>query len=1119
MKFPPRYLFLFLSLFFLNIPGWAQSLISGDLAGAVDDPSGAAVSGAALTLKNTDSGESFTSSSNDTGNYRFALLKPGHYQLTATAPGFSTQVVTTIVQVGQQTTLNVTLGVASSNTTVQVNGESQSLLETDHADISTAFDEQQVQYVPNPGNDLTYVAQVSPGALMNTEQGTGNFEVFGLPGSSNVFTVDGGFEDTYGINVNYSAASNLLLGNNDVAEVTVVGPAYQGQYGSSSGAFVTELTKSGGSRLHGNAVYWWNGRSLNANDYFNKQSSPITPRPFDNANQWADSIGGPIPGFHDKLHFFFDNEGIRLVLPTSSFARIPSPAFQQAVLANIARVSPAQSAFYQKLFPIYNQAPGASHATPIANASDPSGCNNQSLSVGGVLFGAGAAPCALEFRAQSRNSTAETIYVGRVDYDAGNNDHLFAHFKIDKGLQASYTDPLNPLFNVTSKQPEYEAQVNESHIFTPALINQFVFATMYYRGNSSNPNLAASTALFPYTLAFASDTFNTLGGQNFQYPGGRNVTQYQFIDDLSWSHGSHTVKAGVNFRRGDMTDYGPGSGTIGYSSSETLSDFANGVNDVWSQSFPQRTTQPVALWGLGIYAQDEWAARRNLKVTLSLRSDTQSNPVCQTNCFARFAGDFLTLDHSSSTAYNQLIRSGLHQAFHSLDPLVFQPRLGVAWSVFGANSRTIVRAGIGEFTDLIPASLTDRAQENLPVDTQFTVVSNASVRYALDPALANSSAAAAAASSRAFQSGFASGENYAQISQAVANAGGVFSAPGFTNTAADFHNPRVFEWNVAVQQQLTPTTVFSVNYVGNHGYREPLNDSGLNAYGFGSLPATPTDPNFATVSEINNQGSSNYSGLIAQVQHRSKIATLQFNYAWSHTLDIISNGGISGFNYGTASGLLNPQNPFDVRANYGNADYDVRHNFTTSYILNVPYYRGPRLLADGWRLAGTVFGRSGIPFSVVDGAVSATLNAQNYNGVIFAAQTSSHPQGLTSCDRSAATLSGAPCLNAADFAAVGQTAGFNLQRRNQFRGPIYTDVDMSLYKATPIHWEDAKVTLGIQAFNLFNHSPFDSPVNDVSSGQFGHIIANTVTPTSILGSFLGGDSAPRQLQLTARFEF
>jgi len=100
-----------------------------------------------------------------------------------------------------------------------------------------------------------------------------------------------------------------------------------------------------------------------------------------------------------------------------------------------------------------------------------------------------------------------------------------------------------------------------------------------------------------------------------------------------------------------------------------------------------------------------------------------------------------------------------------------------------------------------------------------------------------------------------------------------------------------------------------------------------------------------------------------------------------------------------------------------------------------------------------------------------------------------------------------------------QSSSGDQQKRNQFRGPIYTDFDLSLYKSVPLHLGDAKLTAGIQAFNLLNHSPFDAPVNDISNGQFGHIIANVVTPTSILGSSLGGDSAPRQLQLTARFEF
>jgi hypothetical protein len=140
MKYFANRFGLFLLLFTLAVPLWSQSLISGDLAGTVYDTSGAVVPNVSLVLKNTDSGESFTSTSNSAGAYRFALLKPGHYELTATAPDFNTQLQKTIVQVGQQTTLNINLAVRNSNTTVEVNAQAESLLQTDHADISTAFD-------------------------------------------------------------------------------------------------------------------------------------------------------------------------------------------------------------------------------------------------------------------------------------------------------------------------------------------------------------------------------------------------------------------------------------------------------------------------------------------------------------------------------------------------------------------------------------------------------------------------------------------------------------------------------------------------------------------------------------------------------------------------------------------------------------------------------------------------------------------------------------------------------------------------------------------------------------------------------------------------------------------
>ena len=129
-----------------------------------------------------------------------------------------------------------------------------------------------MQSLPNPGNDLTFVAQTAPGSVMNTGSGYGNFSSFGLPATSNTFTINGGYLNDPFLNVNNSGASNLLLGNNDVSDVTVVSNAYNASFGGLGGAQINEISRSGSNKFHGNAAYWWNGSSLNANDFFLNQT-------------------------------------------------------------------------------------------------------------------------------------------------------------------------------------------------------------------------------------------------------------------------------------------------------------------------------------------------------------------------------------------------------------------------------------------------------------------------------------------------------------------------------------------------------------------------------------------------------------------------------------------------------------------------------------------------------------------------------------------------------------------------------------------------------------------------------------------------------------------------------
>src|SRR5277367_5256478 len=293
--------FLFLGMWFCVAAAFAQTNISGDIVGNVTDSSGAAVASAQVTVTSNATGQAKAVTTTNNGQYRVPLLPPGSYKVSVVAPGFETSEFTVVVAAGTSTSGDAKLTVGQNSVTISVTGET-SLLHTDDAQVSTTFDMQQVQTLPNPGNDLTFVAQTSPGAVMNTQGGYGNFAIFGLPATSNTFTVNGGYENDPFLNLNNSGATNLLLGNNDVGSVTVVSNAYGAQYGGLGGSQVNEISRSGSNRLHGDATYWWNGSVMNANDYFNNQTD--TKKPRSNANQWAGSFGGPI--YKDKSFFFFN---------------------------------------------------------------------------------------------------------------------------------------------------------------------------------------------------------------------------------------------------------------------------------------------------------------------------------------------------------------------------------------------------------------------------------------------------------------------------------------------------------------------------------------------------------------------------------------------------------------------------------------------------------------------------------------------------------------------------------------------------------------------------------------------------------------------------------------------
>jgi carboxypeptidase family protein len=1117
----------------LALPAMAQSFTTGDITGIISDPSGAVLPNVKVTLKNNGTNATQSQNTNASGVYRFALLNPGDYTVSATGAGFQTSKEVVTIRVGQASTANLQLALAAASQTVEVSAAG-GVIQTETGNISTNLSPEQIANIPNPGNDLTYFVQTAPGATMNTQAGYGNSATYGISGTSNLFTVDGENENDPFLNLSNSGATNLLLGANDVQEATVVNNGYTGQYGGLAGANVNYVTRSGGNGFHGNAEYFWDGSTMNANDWFNDHTTPVTARPFVNANQWAASVGGPI--VKNKTFFFVNTEGLRILLPAVQPVNIPSPQFQAATLANLASAgSSGEIPFYSHLFSLYNNAPGVARAANILPGGGCSGFSSPLL---------GSAPCALQYQSSIDNLSDEWLITGRVDQTIGNNDRAFLHFRTDHGLQASYTDPLSPTFNDQSIQPQYEGQFQENHTFGASAVNQFIVAGSWYSAIFQPPNLSAATTAMPYQLAFAGGPPNGLlytpGGFFYNTePQGRNTTQYQIEDDYAWQKGNHSLKFGVNFRRNDITDYTPGGffATIPTAIFNSLGSFFNGTADTFEQAFDTRPTEPIALYSLGFYAQDEWAVRPRLKLTLSLRAEHNSDPVCQTNCFARLTNSFFDISHDPTQPYNQAIQTGLNQALPNYQSISWEPRFGFAWQPFG-NGNTVVRGGVGIFADIFPGTIATSFDTNSPLKNTFVASG-----LQLAPGLPGSAQTATTASNAAFVSGFQSGLNIGQIESGPG--GALFSPPTFVNSVRSVSYPTYQEWNLEVQQALGSKMSFSLNYVGNHGSDLALVNPGLNSYcnsgavpfqpaglppclsalgvsSFVGLPTAPTDPRFSTVTEVSNQGVSNYNGLT--VGFTRKISnSLQVNasYTWSHALDDISNGGFLPFNFDTNTSVLGPQNPFNFRQyNYGNADYDVRHQFNLNYVYTTPRFHGWLNPLLDWTVSGTIFARTGLPFTVVDGAATGALGSYNYGPATGLDLFANSSVGPLSCGSSAAIT---PCMTASEFTSPvssGGIASFGNQRRNQIYGPMFFDTDLTLMKNFHIpHTEHAEFQVGAQAFNLFNHPNFDQPVNNIASAQFGSIIRTVGPPTSLFGSFLGGDASPRAVQIKAQIRF
>jgi len=413
----------------------SQSGTSSALTGTVTDATGGAVPRATVTATNLDTAASREVESNGNGRFLFSQVNPGTYVVTVRASGYAEQKSEPVsVEVGRTATQNLTLLLASASQSVEVRSQ-QELLSLENPNTTTTLESKTIASLPNPGQDLTYVVQFAPGALMNTAGssndakaagGYGNVEFNGLPATSNGYILDGYDTNDPWLGLNIGLSTNLVIGLDAVEEATVNTNSYavdQGRYAASQ---VNYFTKSGSNRWHGDFYETWNGSLLNAENYFlhaNDTAGNEAHKPRSTVNEFGASVGGPVK--RDKLFFFVHYEGIRIALPLVTQTVVPSPAYQQYVLGQLAvggsdpitgaamPAQPGEIAFYQSMFKLYGNTAG----TPVAVSSCPlnaSGALLPGTQTSGNLFtGSG---CANQRQESLTNSDSENLVVVKIDH-------------------------------------------------------------------------------------------------------------------------------------------------------------------------------------------------------------------------------------------------------------------------------------------------------------------------------------------------------------------------------------------------------------------------------------------------------------------------------------------------------------------------------------------------------------------------------------------------------------------------------------------------------------------------------------------------------------------------------
>jgi hypothetical protein len=1070
--------------------GLAQSTAA--LSGRVEDSTGAAIAGATVTLTSEETAAVRALTSDEAGNYRFLARPVGRYAVRAEKAGFRAEVQTGVnLVVGQQAVLNVQLAVGAVQDQVTVTGEAQ-LVNTTTSSVSGLVGEQQVKELPLNGRSFDMLITLNPGTSNYTAvarnqgasgTGTNMFSVAGKRPNANIFLLNG-VEYTGTSNVVFTpgGASGQLLGIDAVREFNVVSDTYGAEYGKRSGGQISVVTQSGTNQLHGSLFEFMRNSAFDARNYYD---NTVGTPPF-KRNQFGGALGGPIR--KDKIFIFGNYEQFEQRLGISSKSFVPDANMRQGLLpcgGGLVNCASGAAIGTPTLVPGLDQ-----RMLPYVNTFWPKPNGRSVLSSAGITTG-----IALAFSnpAQAIGQHFGTI---RVDQALSEKDNLSEYYTIDDGINANPT-AADPVFGGTTIIRNQVASVQESHVFSPTVVN--TFSGGFSRANNQTRSaplepIASNLFFVPGTGSpgaivigavgtFTSQGLSSAGSHTSFRIYRRNL--YSANDAVQIVRGKHTFSVGGWFQRIQEND---ADGLRG-SAQASFSSFATLLQGTISnlQVTPKVAFLGWRTWQASWYAQDSIQLRQNLTMRFGLRHEF-SNGWNEVNGLAA-TYQFVNGVIQTLPSIGNKFGVGNNQKY------LFSPRVGLAWDPFG-KGKTSIRAGIGMYYDM--------------VDT---------LSYLVDQTPPVSGAASFGSQSLFNVIPVSTASQPPACGPGVPTPCSTFAPK---STEPNYRAPVVISWNFTIEQQLNNSTAFRLGYVGFQGDQQFVtidpntipsqvctSAAGCLAGGTSTSASTrstvaqgtryfpvTTRPNQYLTSGIYlvTQGNANYNALQADVTRRlAKGLQFRVNYTWAKSLDH-SSGLIGNIH---ANETQTPTDPYNLKQDWGPSGMDITHQLSGNVSYELPFGKGKTVLGGVTGVADKLISgwQANSIYTVLSGFTLTPFIGANISG--NGDTNAPDRPNIVSAFNADTAVTGNP-NQWFDPAAFAQPAfgTFGNLGRGRLRGPGLVNWDFSLFKNTRIT-ERVRLQFRAEVFNIMNHTNFGAPnlalfASNAPSPTAG-VISNTTT--------------------------